>query len=141
MDALFKLNINKSSCSGGTTCVLSLPWVFFDVFLLHVIYPFDFWYPDGKLPPDEPATLPPLPLITKNDKRKFSTGTPQSLKRFDHRDWERDRDRERDVELMPPPGSQKRDFATPLEVDHPIDPDEPTYCVCHQVLSFQIFLF
>ncbi|KAK4786536.1 hypothetical protein SAY86_010369 [Trapa natans] len=88
---------------------------------------------EGKLPPDEPAILPPLPLITKNDKRKFPTGTPQSSKRFDHRDWERDRDRERDSELMPPPGSQKREFATPLEVDHPIDPDEPTYCVCHQV--------
>ncbi|OWM73235.1 PHD finger protein ING2-like [Punica granatum] len=88
---------------------------------------------EGKLPPDEPAILPPLPLITKNDKRKFPSGTPQSSKRFDQRDWERDRDRERDFELMPPPGSQRRDFAATLEVDQPIDPDEPTYCVCHQV--------
>uniref|UniRef100_A0A803PX49 C2H2-type domain-containing protein n=1 Tax=Cannabis sativa TaxID=3483 RepID=A0A803PX49_CANSA len=47
------------------------------------------------------------------------------------RDWDRDRDR--DFELMPPPGSHKKDFATPVDAEQPIDPNEPTYCVCHQV--------
>ncbi|KAE8684997.1 PHD finger protein ING2 [Hibiscus syriacus] len=61
---------------------------------------------EGKISPDEPAILPPLPIVPKRD---------------------------RDFKLMPPPGSHKKDFATPLEVDQPIDPNEPTYCVCHQV--------
>ncbi|KAK1393209.1 PHD finger protein ING [Heracleum sosnowskyi] len=84
---------------------------------------------EGKLPPDEPINLPPLPLIPKNEKRKLPYGTPQQ-KKVDSkdRDWERDRD----FELMPPPGSQKKDYA-PIEIDQPIDPNEPTYCVCHQV--------
>ena len=34
---------------------------------------------------------------------------------------------------MSPPGSQRKDFATAVDVDQPIDPNEPTYCVCHQV--------
>lgn len=87
---------------------------------------------EGKLPPDEPINLPPLPLIPKNEKRKLPYGTPQQ-KKVDSkdRDWERDRD----FELMPPPGSQKKDYA-PIEIDQPIDPNEPTYCVCHQVLAF-----
>lgn len=85
---------------------------------------------EGKISQDEPAILPPLPIIPKAEKRKFTYGTPQS-KRLDFRDWDRDRDR--DFELMPPPGSHKKDFAAPLDVDHPIDPNEPTYCVCHQV--------
>lgn len=86
---------------------------------------------EGKLSPDEPAILPPLPLVPKNEKRRSVYATPQS-KRLDYRerDWERDRDR--DFELMPPPGSLKKDYA-PIEIDQPIDPNEPTYCVCHQV--------
>ncbi|KAK5786347.1 hypothetical protein PVK06_040983 [Gossypium arboreum] len=89
---------------------------------------------EGKIPPDEPAILPPLPIVPpKVEKRKFFYGTPQS-KRLDYRDRDWDRERDRDFELMPPPGSHKRDFATPLDVDQPIDPNEPTYCVCHQVL-------
>ncbi|PPS17568.1 hypothetical protein GOBAR_AA03028 [Gossypium barbadense] len=88
---------------------------------------------EGKIPPDEPAILPPLPIVPpKVEKRKFFYGTPQS-KRLDYRDRDWDRERDRDFELMPPPGSHKRDFATPLDVDQPIDPNEPTYCVCHQV--------
>ncbi|KAK8689498.1 hypothetical protein V6N13_088214 [Hibiscus sabdariffa] len=90
---------------------------------------------EGKIPPDEPAILPSLPIVPlppKLEKRKFFYGTPQS-KRFDYRDRDWDRERDRDFELMPPPGSHKRDFASPLDVDQPIDPNEPTYCVCHQV--------
>ncbi|KAL4378149.1 hypothetical protein GQ457_02G035120 [Hibiscus cannabinus] len=88
---------------------------------------------EGKIPPDEPAILPPLPIVPpKVEKRKFFYGTPQS-KRLDYRDRDWDRERDRDFELMPPPGSHKRDFASPFDVDQPIDPNEPTYCVCHQV--------
>ena len=51
------------------------------------------------------------------------------------RERERDRDRDRDSELMPPPGSQKKKSlpAPPTDVDQPIDPNEPTYCICGQV--------
>ncbi|XVF42088.1 hypothetical protein PTKIN_Ptkin01aG0331900 [Pterospermum kingtungense] len=88
---------------------------------------------EGKISPDEPAILPPLPIVLpKVEKRKFIYGTPQS-KRLDYRDRDWDRERDRDFELMPPPGSHKKDFATPLDVEQPIDPNEPTYCVCHQV--------
>ncbi|KAI3826354.1 hypothetical protein L1987_00401 [Smallanthus sonchifolius] len=86
---------------------------------------------EGKLPADEPAILPPLPLVPKNEKRKLPYLTPQS-KKVDYRDREWDH-RDRDFELMPPPGGFKRDYAAPLEIDQPIDPNEPTYCVCHQV--------
>ena len=42
---------------------------------------------------------------------------------------------------MSPPGSQRKDFATVVYVDQPIDPNEPTYCVCHQVsISGPLFL-
>ena len=47
------------------------------------------------------------------------------------RDWDRERDR--DFELRSPPGSHRKDFATAVDVDQPIDPNEPTYRVCHQV--------
>lgn len=90
---------------------------------------------EGKIPPDEPAILPPLPIVPKLEKRKHFYGTPQS-KRLEYRDRDWDRERDRDFELMPPPGSHKKDFATPLDVEQPIDPNEPTYCVCHQVLPF-----
>ncbi|XP_076890758.1 PHD finger protein ING2-like isoform X2 [Bidens hawaiensis] len=81
---------------------------------------------EGKLPADEPAILPPLPLVPKIEKRKLPYFTPQS-KKHDYKD--------RDFELMPPPGGFKQDYATPLEIDQTIDPNEPTYCVCHQVLN------
>ncbi|EEF36929.1 PHD finger protein ING2 isoform X1 [Ricinus communis] len=87
---------------------------------------------EGKISPDEPAVLPPQPIIVpKLEKRKSFYGTPQS-KRIDYREREWDRERDRDFELMPPPGS-KKDFSIPADVDQPIDPNEPTYCVCHQV--------
>ncbi|KAL0436793.1 UNVERIFIED_CONTAM: PHD finger protein ING2 [Sesamum radiatum] len=87
---------------------------------------------EGKIAPDEPAVLPPLPLVPKSEKRKLLYITPQS-KRIDYKDRDWDRERDRDFELMPPPGSIKKDFASPVELDQPIDPNEPTYCVCHQV--------
>ncbi|KAI3871753.1 hypothetical protein MKX03_011177 [Papaver bracteatum] len=87
---------------------------------------------EGKIPIDEPAILPPLPLVPKDEKRKSYFGTPQS-KRFDYRDRDWDRERDRDFELMPPPGSLKKSVPAPVDVDQPIDPNEPTYCVCHQV--------
>ncbi|KAG6751897.1 hypothetical protein POTOM_044110 [Populus tomentosa] len=90
---------------------------------------------EGKLSPDEPAILPPLPIIVpKIEKRRNFYGTPQSQsKRIDFRDRDWDRERDRDFELMPPPGSHRKDFPVPVEVEQPIDPNEPTYCVCHQV--------
>lgn len=91
------------------------------------------FFSEGKIAPDEPATLPPLPIVPKSEKRKAFYGTPQS-KRLDYRDRDWDRERDRDFELMPPPGSHKKEFAAPMDVDQPIDPNEPTYCVCHQVL-------
>lgn len=95
-------------------------------------------YVEGKLSPDEPAILPPLPLVPKSEKRKPLYVTPQSRKySYIDRDWERERDR--DFELMPPPGSLKKDYA-PIEIDQPIDPNEPTYCVCHQVLPLILLL-
>ncbi|KAE8679295.1 PHD finger protein ING2 [Hibiscus syriacus] len=87
---------------------------------------------ERKISPDEPAILPPLPIVPKLEKCKPIYFTSQS-KRLDYRDRDWDRERDRDFELMPPPGSHKKDFARPLDVDQPIDPNEPTYCVCHQV--------
>ncbi|KDP42993.1 hypothetical protein JCGZ_25179 [Jatropha curcas] len=87
---------------------------------------------EGKIPADEPAILPSQPiLVPKLEKRKSFYGTPQS-KRNELRDREWDRERDRDFELMPPPGI-KKDFNVSVDVDQPIDPNEPTYCVCHQV--------
>ncbi|KAL6129678.1 hypothetical protein ACLB2K_073027 [Fragaria x ananassa] len=87
---------------------------------------------EGKISPDEPAILPPLPIVPKTEKRKPIYVTPQS-ERFDYRDREWDRERGRNFELMPPPGSHKKEYAIPMDADQPIDPNEPTYCVCHQV--------
>uniref|UniRef100_A0A7C9EJR7 PHD finger protein ING n=1 Tax=Opuntia streptacantha TaxID=393608 RepID=A0A7C9EJR7_OPUST len=91
---------------------------------------------EGKIPQDEPAILPPLPIVTvpKTEKRRSNYGTPQS-RRFEYRDrdWERERERDKDSELMPPPGSHKKDFPVPVDIDQPIDPNEPIYCICHQV--------
>ncbi|GAB4843718.1 PHD finger protein ing2 [Ancistrocladus abbreviatus] len=83
---------------------------------------------EGKIPPDEPAILPPMPLVPKVERRKTPYGTPQA-RRFDYKD----RDWDKDSELMPPPGSHKKEFPVPMDVDQPIDPNEPTYCICHQV--------
>ncbi|KAL9259783.1 PHD finger protein ING2-like protein [Drosera capensis] len=82
---------------------------------------------EGKISPDEPAILPPMPIVPKIEKRKIIYGTPQS-RRFEYRDRDWDRERDKDSELMPPPGSHKKD-----DIDQPIDPNEPTYCICHQV--------
>ncbi|XP_059647319.1 PHD finger protein ING2-like isoform X2 [Cornus florida] len=87
---------------------------------------------EGKIPPDEPAILPPLAIVPKNEKRKSFYGTPQ-LKRLDYTDRDWDRERDRDFELMPPPSTLRKDFAAPIDVELPVDPNEPTYCVCHQV--------
>ncbi|THG21187.1 hypothetical protein TEA_006501 [Camellia sinensis var. sinensis] len=100
---------------------------------------------EGKISPDEPTILPPLPLVPKNEKRRSHYGTPQP-KRVDYRERDWDRERDRDFELMPPPGGLKKDFAAPVDLDQPIDPNEPTYCVCHQlslciILSWFSFYF
>ncbi|GMH20080.1 hypothetical protein Nepgr_021921 [Nepenthes gracilis] len=87
---------------------------------------------EGKIRPDELAIFPSMPLVPKNEKRKTVYGTPQS-RRFDYRERDWDRERDKDSELMPPPGSHKKDFPVPIDVDQPIDPNEPTYCICHQV--------
>lgn len=81
---------------------------------------------EGKIPPEEPAILP----LVNNEKRRGGYITPQP-KRFRERDW--DREREMDIELMPPPGSHKKNISASSDADQPIDPNEPTYCVCHQV--------
>jgi hypothetical protein len=99
----------------------------YSFFLSHLILS------EGKIPQDEPAILPPLPIVPKPEKRRYAYGTPQS-KRLDYRE----RDWDRDFELMPPPGSHKKDYVTPMDIDQPIDPNEPTYCVCHQVLIYVV---
>jgi len=99
-----------------------------------LIFLFPFFFSEGKIASDEPAILPPLPIVPKSDKRKPFYGTPQP-KRLDYSNREWDRERDRDFELMPPPGSHKKEFAAPMDVEQPIDPNEPTYCVCHQVLT------
>ncbi|XP_068650209.1 PHD finger protein ING2-like isoform X2 [Aristolochia californica] len=88
---------------------------------------------EGKIAPDEPAILPPLPIVPREEKRRSHYGTPQSRKFEFRAEREWDRERDRDLELMPPPGSQKKSLPAPVDVDQPIDPNEPTYCVCHQV--------
>lgn len=88
---------------------------------------------EGKISQDEPAILPPLPIVPKTEKRKPIYGTTPQSRRPDYRDKDWDRERDRDFELMPPPGSHKKDFSAMVDVDQPIDPNEPTYCVCHQV--------
>ncbi|KAL6008160.1 PHD finger protein ing2 [Asimina triloba] len=87
---------------------------------------------EGKISPDEPAILPPMPIIPKDEKRKSFFGTPQPKRlTFRERDWDRESDR--DFELMPPPGSHKKGVPAHVDVDQLTDPNEPTYCVCHQV--------
>ncbi|KAG9452065.1 hypothetical protein H6P81_004969 [Aristolochia fimbriata] len=88
---------------------------------------------EGKIAPDEPAILPSLPIIPREEKRNKHYGTPQSRKFEFRAEREWDRERDRDFELMPPPGSQKKTLPAPVDADQPIDPNEPTYCVCHQV--------
>ncbi|KAL2923199.1 PHD finger protein ING2, partial [Bienertia sinuspersici] len=89
---------------------------------------------EGKLPPDAPVILPPLPIVSalKPERHRGGYGMLQS-RRFSYRDRYWDRERDKDSELMPPPGSYRKDFPVPVEIDQPIDPDEPIYCVCHQV--------
>ena len=38
-----------------------------------------------------------------------------------------------DFDLMPPPGSSNKKAFASMDVDQMIDPNEPTYCICHQV--------
>ncbi|MCO5601819.1 hypothetical protein L7F22_055944 [Adiantum nelumboides] len=94
-------------------------------------------FTEGKIPLDEPAILPSTSI--RDEKRKGIFSTPQG-KRIDFRlerdrDWEKDGERDRDSEQMPPPGShKKKSIPAPLDgEDQPIDPDEPTYCTCNQV--------
>ncbi|XP_051132466.1 PHD finger protein ING2-like [Andrographis paniculata] len=89
---------------------------------------------EGKIPHDEPIVLPPLPFVQKAEKRRVVYVTPQS-KRLDNRDsWDRERDRDSDLLPPPPPGvAFRKDFASSTELDQPIDPNEPIYCVCNQV--------
>ncbi|KAG6632418.1 hypothetical protein CIPAW_13G158100 [Carya illinoinensis] len=87
---------------------------------------------EGKVAPDKRVILPPLPIAPVSENRKSFYGTPQA-KRLDYRD--------REFELMPPPGSHRKEFAAPVDVDQPIDPNEPTYGVCHQVLTSVSVLF
>jgi hypothetical protein len=88
---------------------------------------------EGKIPPDEPTVLPPVPVVSRDEKRRFGFSTPQASKKFREREW--DRERGMDFDLMPPPGSSKK-AGTSMDVDQTIDPNEPTYCICHQV-SFE----
>lgn len=71
-----------------------------------------------------------MPIIPKLEKRRnvYNTPIPRRIE-YREREWDRDKD----SELMPPPGSHKKDFPVPADVDQPIDPNEPTYCICHQV--------
>ncbi|KAG2545899.1 PHD finger protein ING2-like [Panicum virgatum] len=85
---------------------------------------------EGKLPPDEPPVLPPVPVVSRDEKRRLGFSTPQPSKKFREREW--DRERGMDFDLMPPPGSSKK-AGTSMDVDQMIDPNEPTYCICHQV--------
>ena len=109
--------------SGRFSCYLSHP-CFFDISILS----------EGKIPPDEPAILPPLPIVPKVERRKSLYRTLQS-KRPDYRDRDWDHEWDRDFELMPPPGRLRKEYMTALEVDQPIDPNEPIYCICQQVLG------
>lgn len=86
---------------------------------------------EGKISPDEPAILPLI--SSREERRKGYIFTPQArkLELKAERDWEKDRDR--DFELMPPPGSHRRTIPAPVDVDQPSDPNEPTYCICHEV--------
>ncbi|KAH7433735.1 hypothetical protein KP509_07G083300 [Ceratopteris richardii] len=75
----------------------------------------------------------------RDEKRKVLFSTPQG-KRSDirsdrDRDWERDTDMDRDSDLTYRSGShKKKSIPAPLDgEDQPIDPDEPTYCICGQV--------
>ena len=85
---------------------------------------------EGKIPPDEPPILPPMPMGGRDDKRRHGFHTPQATKKLREREWERERGM--DFDLMPPPGSTKKAVAS-MDVDQMIDPNEPTYCICHQV--------
>jgi len=72
-------------------------------------------------------------VVSRDEKRRLGFSTPQSSKKFREREW--DRERGMDFDLMPPPGSSKK-AGTSMDVDQMIDPNEPTYCICHQV-SFE----
>ncbi|CAD6206641.1 unnamed protein product [Miscanthus lutarioriparius] len=85
---------------------------------------------EGKIPSDEPTVLPLVQVVSRDEKRRFGFSTPQASKKFREREW--DRERGMDFDLMPPPGSSKK-AGTSMDVDQTIDPNEPTYCICHQI--------
>jgi len=87
---------------------------------------------EGKIPPDEPHILPAMPMGGREEKRRHGFSTPQATKKFREREWDRDRERGMDFDLMPPPGSSKKTAAS-VDMEQMIDPNEPTYCICHQV--------
>lgn len=107
---------------------LGYPWIF-----IKQIINFSLLISEGKIPPDEPTVLPLVPVVGRDEKRRFGFSTPQASKKFREREW--DRERGIDFDLMPPPGSSKK-AGTSMDVDQTIDPNEPTYCICHQV-SFE----
>ncbi|XP_048531783.1 PHD finger protein ING2 isoform X2 [Triticum urartu] len=89
---------------------------------------------EGKIPPDEPHILPPMPVGGREERRRSSFSTPQAARKFvREKEWERDRERGMDFDLMPPPGSSNKKAVASMDVDQMIDPNEPTYCICHQV--------
>ncbi|KAM3278067.1 hypothetical protein ACQJBY_045753 [Aegilops geniculata] len=89
---------------------------------------------EGKIPPDEPHILPPMPAGGRDERRRSSFSTPQAARKFvREKEWERDRERGMDFDLMPPPGSSNKKAVASMDVDQMIDPNEPTYCICHQV--------
>ncbi|KAJ3673270.1 hypothetical protein LUZ60_006644 [Juncus effusus] len=90
---------------------------------------------EGKIPQDEPAILSMQSSIPREERRKGGNhSTPQSKRLKHERDW--------DLDLMPPPGSNKKNNQNNngnnssnvfVEMEQAIDPNEPTYCICHQV--------
>ena len=88
---------------------------------------------------DEPAILPPQPVVVKDERRRSIFISSQSRRSGEFREREWERERERDIELMPPPSSHKKNTLAPMDVDQS-DPNEPTYCICHQVCFIIIFL-
>jgi hypothetical protein len=98
--------------------------------LIECLFPDPLSLAEGKIPPDEPHILPPMPMGGREEKRRHGFITPQASKKFREREWERERGM--DFDLMPPPGSSKKAAAS-MDVEQMIDPNEPTYCICHQV--------
>ncbi|GBG82274.1 hypothetical protein CBR_g34558 [Chara braunii] len=78
---------------------------------------------EGKLPLDSPMVL------LSGDKRKGDFRAPP----FKRPDMRGDREREREMDMDQALGAHRRKVQVEVEADQPVDPDEPKYCVCHQV--------